>query len=111
MESTRRRLLQESNTESGSIVDEMKSYSREPVANDGINVYGNVRINPITSGPFQTNQEIELPITNTSFDVIEFSNSYIHLETQIHVKCNNPPVMNTPTEAEYANQNAGDPTY
>ena len=36
MESTRRRLLQESNMESGSIVDEMKSYSREPVANDGI---------------------------------------------------------------------------
>ena len=74
MESTRRRLLDESNTQTGSIVDEMKSYSKAPVANDGINVYGNVRINPITSGPFQTNQEIELPITNTSFDVIEFSN-------------------------------------
>ena len=102
MESTRRRLLQESNTETGSIVDEMKSYSRVPVANDVINVYGNVRINPITSGPFQTNQEIELPITNTSFDVIEFSNSYIHLETQIHVRCSNPPAMNTPSASDYS---------
>ena len=50
MENTRRRLLNESNTDTGSIVDEMKSYSKAPVTNDGINVYGNVRINPITSG-------------------------------------------------------------
>ena len=108
MENTRRRLLNESNTDTGSIVDEMKSYSKAPVTNDGINVYGNVRINPITSGPFQTNQEIELPITNTSFDVIEFSNSYIHLETIIHVRCTNPPVMNTPSQSDYQKDGADD---
>ena len=32
MESTRRRLLDESNTQTGSIVDEMKSYSKAPGA-------------------------------------------------------------------------------
>ena len=93
METTRRRLLHESNTEGGSIAQEMKSYSRAPVANDGINIYANARINPITSGPFSSQQEIEIPITSSNFDVCEFSNSYIHLKTKLRIRCTNPPVI------------------
>ena len=94
MEQTRRRLLRESNTESGAIVDEMKSYSKQPVANDGIHEYGNVRIKPISSGPFLSSDEIELPLTSSNFDVIEFSNTYIHLKTRIALRCTNPPELN-----------------
>ena len=93
MEQTRRRLLRESNTETGAIVDEMKSYSKEPVANDGMHEYGNVRIKPISSGPFLSSDEIELPLTSSNFDVMEFSNTYIHLKTRIALRCSNPPTV------------------
>ena len=52
LSTVRQRILSDSNTNTGSIQDEMKSYSMTPVPNDGINVYGNVRINPETSGPY-----------------------------------------------------------
>ena len=93
MESSRRRFLGTSHTDSGAIVDEMKSYSKVPVQNDGINEYGNIRIKPISSGPFQTSDEIELPLTSTNFDVMEFSNTYIHLKARIALRCSNPPVV------------------
>ena len=96
MESTRRRLLRESNSDSGAIVDEMKTYSHVPVANDGIHEYGNVRIKPISSGPFLSSDEIELPLVSSNFDVIEFSNTYIHLKTRIALRCTNPPELSGP---------------
>ena len=101
MESTRRRILHESNTESGAIVDEMRSYSRVPTKNDGINIYGNVRINPITSGPFSNSQEISIPITSSNFDVIEFSNTYLHILARLRIRCSNPPVVEG--DDEFAN--------
>ena len=67
MDSTRRKVLHEHNTDNGSIVQEMKSYSRMPIENDGLNIYGNTRINPITSAPFASNQEIEIPLTTQNF--------------------------------------------
>ena len=101
METTRRRLLHESNTEGGSIATEMKSYSRVPVPNDGINIYANARINPITSGPFSSQQEIEIPITSSNFDVCEFSNSYIHLKTRLRIRCTNPPELSSSSETSF----------
>ena len=101
METTRRRLLHESNTEGGSIATEMKSYSRVPVPNDGINIYANARINPSTSGPFSSQQEIEIPITSSNFDVCEFSNSYIHLKTRLRIRCTNPPELSSSSETSF----------
>ena len=57
MTSLRRQVLNEARSQTGAIVDEMKSYALTPVANDGMNIYGNVRINPITSGPFTNSQD------------------------------------------------------
>ena len=93
MEALRRRILSESNTQTGAIVDEMKSYALAPVANDGINIYGNIRINPITSGPFTNSQEIQIPITSSNFDVIEFSNTYLHILTRLRIRVNNAPTV------------------
>ena len=93
MESTRRRILNESRSQTGSIVDEMKSYSLKPVENDGLNLYGNVRVNPLTSGPFTNSQEISIPITTTNFDVIEFSNTYLHIVARLRLRVSNPPVV------------------
>ena len=102
MEGTRRRILSEAHTTSGAIVDEMKSYSLTPVENDGINIYGNVRINPITSGPFSNSQEISIPITSTNFDVIEFSNSYLHILARLRIRIANPPKVDEATDEEFA---------
>ena len=85
MDPTRRKVLHELNTDNGSIVQEMKSYSRMPVENDGLNIYGNTRINPITSAPFASNQEIEIPLTTQNFDVCEFSNTYIHMKARLRL--------------------------
>ena len=93
MESTRRRLLNEARSQTGAIVDEMKAYALTPVANDGMNIYGNVRINPITSGPFTNSQEISIPITSTNFDVIEFSNTYLHVLARLRIRCTNAPTV------------------
>ena len=101
MDLSRQRLLHEHNTEGGSIADEMKSYSLQPVENDGLHLYGNTRVNPITSGPFSSNQEIEIPLTTTNFDVCEFINSYIHLKTRISLRCNNPPVSTDHHDAAF----------
>ena len=93
MSYTRRRLLSEAHTETGAIVDEMRSYALTPTKNDGINIYGNVRINPITSGPYTNSQEISVPITSTNFDVMEFSNSYLHLLCKLRIRCQNAPAV------------------
>ena len=102
MEGTRRRILSEAHTTSGAIVDEMKSYSLTPVENDGINIYGNVRINPITSGPFSNSQEISIPITSSNFDVIEFSNSYLHILARLRIRVANPPKVDEEADEEFA---------
>ena len=93
MESTRRRLLNEARSQTGAIVDEMKAYALTPVANDGMGLYGNVRINPITSGPFTNSQEISIPITSTNYDVIELSNSYLHIMARLRIRCSNAPTV------------------
>lgn len=93
----RRSLLRENKTEGGSIQDEMKAYSLKPVENDGINVYGNVRINPITSGPYSDSQEITVSLCSPNFDVTEFSNSYIHLKMKIRMRYQNAPVITDTT--------------
>ena len=93
MESLRRRLLNESNSQTGAIVDEMKSYALTPVANDGINIYSNIRINPETSAPFSNSQEVTIPITSSNFDVIEFSNTYLHILTRLRIRVNNAPTV------------------
>ena len=93
MESLRRRILNESHSQTGSIVDEMKSYALTPIPNDGMNIYGNVRINPITSAPFTNSQEITIPITTSNFDVIEFSNTYLHIVARLRIRVANAPVV------------------
>ena len=89
----RTRLLNEANTEDGSIVSEMKSYSLEAVPNDGIHVYGNTRINPDVSAPFTASQEITLRLTSSNFDICEFSNSYIHLNLRLRLRFDHAPVV------------------
>lgn len=91
MSYNRRRVLNEAHSQSGAIVDEMKSYSLVPTPNDGINIYGNIRINPITSAPFTNSQEIQIPITSSNYDVMEFSNTYIHILARLRIRCTNPP--------------------
>ena len=93
MESTRRRILSEAHSQTGSVVDEMKSYSLTPVANDGMNIYGNIRINPLMSGPFSNAQEITIPLTSSNYDIIEFSNTYLHITARLRIRCSNPPVV------------------
>ena len=96
METTRRRLLQKSHTESGSVVQEMKSYSFQPVKNDGRNDYGNTRIKSIRSnGPFNTNTEIELPLVSGNWDVTEFENSFIHLNCEAQFRFDDAPTLGT----------------
>ena len=90
----RSRLLSESNTQDGSIVSEMKSYSLAPVPNDGIHVYGNTRINPDVSAPFTSSQEITLRLTSSNFDICEFANSYIHMSLRLRLRFSNAPVVN-----------------
>ena len=89
----RSRLLSESNTQDGSIVSEMKSYSLTPVPNDGIHVYSNTRINPDISAPFTSSQEITLRLTSSNFDICEFSNSYIHMTLRLRLRFQNAPVV------------------
>ena len=74
MEATRRRLLQsEPNIKSGKASDEIKACTKEPVRDDAIpGTYGNVRINPTTSGPYSDSQEITVSLASDSFDVTEF---------------------------------------
>ena len=93
MSYTRRRVLNEAHSQTGAIVDEMKSYALMPVANDGMNIYSNLRLNPITSGPFTNSQEIQIPITTSNFDVIEFSNTYLHILARLRIRCSNPPIV------------------
>ena len=89
----RTRLLNEANTEEGSIVAEMKSYSLEAVPNDGVHMYGNVRNNPDVSAPFTASQEITLRLTSSNFDICEFSNSYIHLNLRLRLRFDNAPTV------------------
>ena len=89
----RRGILNEARSQTGAIVDEMKAYALTPVANDGMNIYGNVRINPIQSAPFTNAQEISIPITTTNFDVIEFSNTYLHILAKLRIRVTSPPVV------------------
>ena len=93
MSYTRRRVLNEALSQTGAIVDEMKSYSLVPTPNDGIGIYGNIRINPITSAPFTNSQEIQIPITSSNYDVMEFSNTYLHIQARLRIRCSNPPVV------------------
>ena len=94
LSTVRQRILSDSNTNTGSIQDEMKSYSMTPVPNDGINVYGNVRINPETSGPYSDSQEITVSLCSPNFDVTEFDNSYLHLRLRLRMRFQNAPVVN-----------------
>ena len=91
MSYNRRRVLNEAHSQTGAIVDEMKSYALVPTPNDGIGIYGNIRINPITSAPFTNSQEIQIPITSSNYDVMEFSNTYLHILARLRIRCSNPP--------------------
>ena len=93
MTSLRRQVLNEAHSQSGSIVEEMKSYALQATPNDGIGIYGNIRINPITSAPFTNSQEIQIPITSSNFDVMEFSNTYLHILARLRIRVSNPPVI------------------
>ena len=87
----RSQILQEAHTDDGSIVKEMKSYSIQPVANDGVNIYSNTRINPDTSGPYSSTQDITIRLTSNNFDVCEFGNSYLHLKVRLRLRFQNAP--------------------
>ena len=92
METQRRKLLQKSHTESGSVVQEMMSYDFKPVMNDGANYYGNARIRSVkNNGNFSSTDEIELPLVSASWDVAEFENSFIHLECDVTITLANKP--------------------
>ena len=108
METTRRRFLQsEPNNESGKASDELKAFTKEPVSDDAIaGTYGNVRINPTTSGPYSDSQEITISLASDSFDVTEFENSFIHLKLRIRMRFLNAPVVEgTDAFAEVLKQN------
>ena len=89
----RRQVLKEAHSTTGAIVDEMKSYALTPTANDGIHIYSNVRVNPITSAPFTNSQEISIPITSSNFDVCEFSNTYLHILARLRIRVTNAPTV------------------
>ena len=90
---TRSRILNESQSQDGSIVSEMKAYTIPPVENDGLNIYGNIRVTPDTSAPFSSSQEINLKLTSTNFDIIEFDNSFIHMQLKLRVRFSNAPTV------------------
>ena len=86
METTRRSLLNATRDLEGSIEDTMKTYSLKPILNDGANLYGNTRISPKISGPYQDSKEIEISMCSDNFDVTEFENSYMHLDITLTVR-------------------------
>ena len=98
MEQTRRRLLQaEPNQKSGNASDEIKAYSKQPAHDDAMSgTYGNVRINPTTSGPYSDSQEITISLASDSFDITEFENSYLHLKLNLRMRFLNAPVVEEP---------------
>ena len=99
MEQRRRDLLYAGSKKgSGSIAEAMKSYSKEPRINDGVNRYHNVRVKPKTSGPYYSNTEIEIPITSDNFSVTEFENSYLHLECTVSISVENVPEISGTTD-------------
>ena len=87
----RSQILQEAHSQTGAIVDEMKSYSIQPVENDGLNLYSNTRINPDVSPPFTSSQDITIRLTSNNFDVCEFGNSYLHLKLRLRLRFQNAP--------------------
>ena len=95
METTRRRLLQaEPNQKSGSASDEIKAYTKEPVRDDALpGTFANARINPTTSGPYSSTQEISISLASDQFDVNEFENSYLHLKLRVRMRFLNAPAV------------------
>ena len=84
MEQRRRNLLTAGHHDAtGSIQHVMGSYIKHPAYNDGEHKYGNVRVKPKTSGPWQSTTHIELPLTSDTWDITEFENTYIHFVLQV----------------------------
>ena len=84
MEQRRRSFLfTTKNKGEGTIAEAMKSYTKPPRENDGVNRYHNVRVKPKTSGPYTSSTDIEIPITSDSFTITEFDNSYLHLQCRV----------------------------
>ena len=84
MEQRRRSFLYTTkNKGEGTIAEAMKSYTKPPRENDGVNRYHNVRVKPKTSGPYPASTDIEIPITSDSFTITEFDNSYLHLQCRV----------------------------
>ena len=77
----------------GTITNAMLAYSAEPTINDGLNLYGNTRVKPRTSGPYLDTTDIEMALTSDNFDVCEFENSYIHLTVQVKLRLTNAPTI------------------
>ena len=69
-----------------SITETLKEYSIAPVENDGDYHYGNSRINPKISGPYQDSKEIEVALCTDNWDVTEFNNSYIRLDVRLNLR-------------------------
>ena len=84
MEQRRRSFLSTTkNKGEGTIAEAMKSYTKPPRENDGVNRYHNVRVKPKTSGPYTSSTDIEIPITSDSFTITEFDNTYLHLQCRV----------------------------
>ena len=79
METYRRSLLNAPKSGSGEIVETLKKNSLKPQANDGEHKYTNTRITPKQPPPYRENDQFELSLCSSNFDVTEFENSYIHL--------------------------------
>ena len=73
----------------GSIFDNITSKTQVPTAKDGINIYGNTRVNPSTQvgkGVSLDGSDTRIQLTSRDFDVCEFSNSYLHLKVNLDIQ-------------------------
>ena len=98
-----------------SITETLKEYSIAPIANDGDHHYGNTRIPPKTSGPYQDSKEIEIALCTDNWDVTEFSNSYLHLDVSLNVRFSGfqgmEPVNQSTPPDNLPEYDATDPTW
>ena len=71
----------------GSIFDSISQQTETPTAKDGINSYGNNRLFTSTNigwGVSPDGADHRISLTNRSFDVIDFDESYIHVICRFH---------------------------
>ena len=85
MENFRRDFLQTSRSLNGQIVDTFKQQQIQPAVNDGGHQYSNTRLTPKQPCPFHENDQFELSLSSSNFDVTEFCNSYIHLVLKLNL--------------------------